>query len=181
MALGNTTETFGLVSRSLHWLIALLIFALVALGWYMVDLTYFDRWYNQSLSAHKALGLLVLVLGLGSLLWRLVSPLPLPIASLSTVERRAAVSMHHLLLLLIIAIPASGYLISTSAGKAVEIFSWFEVPALFSVGNELRDIAIELHFWLAYGILGLAGLHLLAALKHHFVNRDRTLLRMLGR
>jgi len=149
MRLRNTADRFGLVTKLLHWSTALLIIGLIALGWYMVDLTYFDRWYNTSLSLHRAFGVVVFVLGVVTLLWRAVSRSPGPQASLEPWERKLAVSMHHLLFLMVFAIPISGYLISTSAGKSVDLFGWFEIPALFPVDNQVRDIAIAIHFYIA--------------------------------
>lgn len=181
MKVRNTAAGFGLLTKLLHWATALLIIGLIALGWYMVDLTYFDRWYNTSLSVHRALGMVVFALGVLTLSWRLVSPSPGPQASLKRWERQLASAMHHLLLLMVIAIPVSGYLISTSAGKAIDFFGWFEIPAVISVDEALRDIAIEVHFYLAYATAGLVCLHAGAALKHQFIDRDGTLARMLWR
>ena len=74
MRLLNSAAHYGLVSKLLHWVIALSMIGLIWLGWYMVDLTYFDKWYNQSLSLHKALGMLVLGLALVLFVWKIVSP-----------------------------------------------------------------------------------------------------------
>ena len=179
MRLRNTADRFGLVTKLLHWSTALLIIGLIALGWYMVDLTYFDRWYNTSLSLHRAFGVVVFVLGVVTLLWRAVSRSPGPQASLEPWERKLTVTMHHLLFLMVFAIPISGYLISTSAGKSVDLFGWFEIPALFPVDNQVRDIAIAIHFYIAYATAVLVCMHAGAALKHQFFDRDGTLARMI--
>ena len=176
--LRNTANRFGLVAKSLHWSVAVLILGLVWLGWYMVDLTYYDRWYNDSLTAHRALGLLVLVLAVAKIGWALVPPSPAPTAATAW-ERAAAKAMHHVLYLLMLALPITGYVISSSKGAAIPIFSWFDVPALFSVSEKWRDIAIELHYYLAYGIVVLVAGHAGAAIKHQFIDRDGTLGRML--
>jgi cytochrome b561 len=75
-------------------------------------------------------------------------------------------------------IPATGYIISTSAGDGISMFGWFEVPALLPAGETVRDIAIELHYWLAYGTAALVVIHAAAAVKHQFIDRDGTLRRM---
>lgn len=181
MRIRNTADSYGLVSRALHWLTALLILGLIALGWYMVDLSYFDRWYNESLELHKVLGLLVLVLGIVTAGWRVLSPSPASVASLTRWERLAATFMHYALFTMVFVVPVTGYLISTSAGKAIDVYGWFAVPALVEVDPALRDLAIELHFWLAYATAALAAVHAGAALKHQFVDRDGTLARMLWR
>jgi len=179
MRWSNDEQRYGLVTKALHWATALLILGLVALGWWMVDLSYFDRWYTRALAWHRAFGLAVFVLGVLTLMWHRVSLPPGPQASLRAWERKAATGMHHLLLLLVLAIPASGYVISTSAGQGIDVFGWFEVPAIGAVGPRLRDVAIDVHFYLAYAILALVGLHAGAALKHQFIDRDGTLARMI--
>lgn len=180
MLFRNTRERFGAVTRFLHWAIALLILFLIWLGWYMVNLTYYDKWYNASLHWHRALGLLVLALALLKIGWQLWSPPPHAAAgTLKPWERRAATAMHVLLVLMMLLIPITGYLISTSAGKSVPLVAGIEVPALFDVGKELRDLAIDVHFWLAYATAFLAAGHAGAALKHQFVDQDGTLARML--
>lgn len=177
--LKNSAERYGIVSRLLHWSIALLIFGLVALGWYMVDLTYYDRWYYTSLSAHKALGILVLELAILKILWSLYSRPPEFAPTLKPWERISARIMHGVLYLMMILIPVTGYIISTSAGDPVSFFGWYQVPALFPKNEGMRDLAIELHYYLAYGTAVLAALHGLAALKHHFIDRDGTLRKMI--
>ncbi|MOA52423.1 hypothetical protein D3C78_1757160 [compost metagenome] len=75
----------------------------------------------------------------------------------------------------------SGYLISTADGRGIEVFGWFTVPATLSGIDGQEDIAGVVHLWLAWGLIGMAALHALAALKHHFIDRDATLSQMLGR
>jgi cytochrome b561 len=180
MLFRNTAERFGLVTKLLHWSIALLILFLVWLGWYMVDLTYYDRWYNSSLHWHRALGLLVLALALFKIGWQFRFPAPhAASAALKPWERAAARGMHLLLIGMMLLIPVTGYLISTSAGKSIPLFAGLEIPALIDVDVRLRDLAIEVHFWLAYATAFLAGGHAGAAFKHEFLNRDGTLARML--
>lgn len=177
--LKNSIERYGAISKILHWAIALLIIGLIWLGWYMVDLTYYDRWYYDSLMAHKALGMVVLTLALIQILWTVYSRSPDYVPNLKPWERIAAKIVHLTLFGVMFAIPATGYLISTSANDPVSIFGWFEIPAIFPVDEGTRDLAIELHFYLAYGAACVVVVHALAALKHHFVDRDDTLRRML--
>lgn len=179
MLIKNTRDSFGLITKVLHWSIGLLIIFLIWLGWYMVDLTYFDKWYNESLSMHKALGMIVLGLALLKIGWQVYSPPPHATAGLKPWERRSATGMHLALLVMMVLIPVTGYFISTSAGKSVEIFGLLQIPALFEVSKPMRNLAIELHFWLAYGTAVLVSGHAGAALMHEFVKRDGTLKRML--
>ena len=175
----NSRDRYGLLSKSLHWLNALLIIGLIGLGFYMVGLSYYDRWYNAALTWHKSLGLIALAVAMVMTGWQWYSPPPLPLAKLKWWEQRAARVMHAVLFVLMFVIPVSGYLISTSAGQGVDIFGLVRIPALVQGGTSLRDGAIAVHFYAAYGaallVLGHAG----AALKHHFINHDETLRRML--
>lgn len=175
----NSAEGYGRVSRLLHWSIALGIFGLVGLGWYMVGLTYFDPLYHTALSWHKAVGMAVLLLGALFLAWKLISPSPPHPASLGRLQQQAAGTVHVVLVLMILTIPLTGYLISTSDGKPIELAWGLAVPALFTVETWLRDLAIEVHFWCAYGTAILAMGHAGAALKHQFIDRDGILSRML--
>ena len=175
----NTPARFGLFSKLLHWSIAILILGLIWLGWYMVDLTYYDKWYNDSLHYHKSLGILALALALIKIGWQQYTPAPGPLADLQTWERNGARFMHYVLWSMMLLIPVTGYLISTSAGKPIQLFNWFALPAVIDVNEELRDIAITVHYYLAYATLFLVLGHAGAALKHHFINKDNTLKRML--
>ena len=79
---------------------------------------------------------------------------------------------------MMVLIPVTGYLISTSEGDPVSVFGWLEVPAVAPQSDALRDAAIALHYYFAYGTVILAGLHALAAIKHHLVDRYGTLTKM---
>jgi len=179
--LRNTPDSYGLVTKVLHWSIAGLIFGLIGLGRYMVDLTYFDRWYNASLAWHRVLGLVVLLLAALFVGWKAVSPSPLHPRGLPRLQRIAAVSVHLALMLMMFLLPVTGYLISTSAGKPIDVFGLFEVPVLFPVDRGLRDLAIDVHYYAAYATGVLALGHAGAALKHQFIDRDGLLARMLWR
>ncbi|MBL28575.1 MAG: cytochrome b [Rhodospirillaceae bacterium] len=177
--LANGPDRYGLVSKLLHWLIAAGIVGLVILGWWMVGLSYYDAWYNRGLALHRAFGLIVLALAILFVGWRLLSPPPRLQQTLKPWERAAANTVHVVLLAAMVAIPTSGYFISTSAGAGVPIFGLFEVPALTAVPDRLRDLAIAVHYYLAYGVIAVAAMHAGAALKHQFIDRDGTLKRML--
>ena len=179
MLMKNTPARFGRVTQLLHWSIAILILGLVWLGWYMVDLTYYDKWYNDSLHYHKSFGILVLALALAKMGWQHYTPAPGPLPGLRLWEKTGAKLMHYALWGMMLLIPITGYLISTSAGKPIQLFNWFALPALVDVDEELRELAITVHYYLAYATLFLVVGHAGAALKHHIINRDETLKRML--
>ncbi len=177
--LRSTGERYGSITRLLHWAIAFLIIGLIVLGWWMVDLSYYDRWYNRSLELHKGIGMIVLALAVVKTGWMIFDGKPEFPATIRRWERAAATAANHLFYLLMLLIPVTGYIISTSAGDGISIFGWFEAPAIFSAGEAVRDLAIELHYWLAYATAGLVFIHALAALKHQFMDHDGMLRRML--
>ena len=179
MQIKNSADKFGLITRLLHWIIGLSIIFLIWLGWYMVDLTYYDKWYNSSLTWHKSLGMIVLGLALIKLGWQFYSSPPDTVGKLKPWEKTSARLMHGILLTVMVLIPVTGYLISTSDGKAVAVFSWFNIPAIISDDSRIRDLAIDAHFYLAYGTAVLVIGHIGAALKHQFIDKDSTLTRML--
>lgn len=179
--LRNTSDSYGLVAIVLHWVVALTVFGLFALGLWMVELTYYDPLYRTAPWVHKSVGVLLFATLLLRLSWRQLNPRPQPLPGHSRVERRAAKVAHLLLYLLLFAVMISGYLISTADGKPVDVFGWFSVPATLSGIDNQEDIAGDVHLALAITVVSLAGVHALAALKHHFIDRDGTLRRMLGR
>ena len=172
-------DHYGVVASGFHWAIALAIVGLVGLGAWMVGLTYYDPWYYDSLALHKAIGIVVLALALAKFGWRLADRNPGFGPEVRPHERAAATTMHWLLNALMVLLPLTGYLISTSEGAGIEMFGLFDVPALVDVSAATRDLAIDIHYYFAYGGIALVAIHIGAALKHHFVDRGSTLRRML--
>lgn len=177
----NTARHYGWASIALHWIVALAVFGLFGLGFWMVDLTYYSAWYRTAPDIHKSVGLLLFLVMLGRLAWRLSSPPPAALASHGPLTRLAARAGHGLLYLLLFGVMASGYLISTADGRPISVFGLVDVPALPALMEQQEDVAGAVHRYLAWGLVALAAVHALAALKHHFIDRDATLLRMLGR
>ncbi|ADD76616.1 MULTISPECIES: cytochrome b [Pantoea] len=180
MLLRNSPGRYGWLSIFLHWSMALVIYAMFALGLWMVGLSYYDTWYHNAPEIHKSIGVILMLALIIRLIWRVVSPPPKPLSSYSPLVRITAVVAHGLLYGLLIAILFSGYLISTADGKPVSVFGWFSLPAVLTGAGEQADLAGDIHLWLAWCIVILSVLHGLAALKHHFIDRDITLKRMLG-
>jgi cytochrome b561 len=177
----NSPNSYGLVSIWVHWLVALVFFGLFGLGLWMVELDYYSAWRQTGPELHKSIGLLLFALMLLRLLWRFLSPLPLPLSSYSRLTRLGAKLGHGLLYLGLFALMIAGYLISTADGQGISVFDWFEVPALLSGIANQEDTAGWVHEYLAWALVVLTVLHGLAALKHHYFDRDVTLLRMFGR
>lgn len=174
----NTRSGWGLISIALHWLSALVVVGLFALGWWMTDLGYFDAWYNRAPWWHRSIGMLLLFATLLRIVWRLAQPTPQ--AHGSRLERLAAHFGHTALYVLMLAVLFSGYLISTAKGRGISVFDWFEVPALISGLPDQASVAGAIHWYSALALIVLAVGHTLAALKHHFLDRHDTLVRMLN-
>jgi cytochrome b561 len=147
----------------------------------MVELTYYDPWYNRLPFIHKSLGMLLILVFLAGLLWRFINSKPEAATGVSAVEHKLAKAMHWVFYLVIAIILASGYLIPTADGSAVSVFDIISVPATITSIPEQQDIAGVVHRYLSYLLIGLVAVHAGAALKHHFINRDNTLRRMLAR
>ncbi len=168
------------MSILLHWISAAAVVGLFAVGVYMVELTYYDPLYNRLPSLHKSIGLLHALVFAFWIGWRLANPWPAPVSGTGVLEARAARVAKHVLYWLIAAVIVSGYLIPTAGGAPISVFGWFDVPAIASGLPRQEDIAGLVHRYAAYGLIALAGLHAAAALKHHWIDRDGTLRRMLG-
>ncbi len=175
----HVLHSYDPISKWLHWVITLLMIALLAIGWIMVDLGYYHPWYHRSLTWHKSLGIIVGLIVLVKFAWRLITSYPKADSSLNTFEKVASKIAHHFLLLSMTVLPLSGYLISSSAGDAIDVFNWFSVPAIAQVSAALREQAINIHYYIAYATIAVVFLHIAGALKHHFIDKKDTLKRML--
>ncbi|HHU4048696.1 TPA: cytochrome b [Enterobacter cloacae] len=181
MQLRNSSQRYGIISMCLHWIVALTVYAMFGLGLWMVTLSYYDSWYHQAPELHKSIGILLMMTLVIRVIWRHISPPPAAPKTHSKLTRVSAVAAHVTLYILLFAILISGYLISTADGKPINVFGLFEVPATLSDAGVQADTAGMVHLWLAWSVVILSVLHGLAALKHHFIDKDDTLKRMLGR
>jgi cytochrome b561 len=177
--LKDSTSGDGLVTIILHWVCAPLIIFLFGLGIYMRGLDYYSPWYNRGPAIHIALGLLVFALMLLRLLWRKSNQDPNAIPTINKSNLVAASIVKVLLYVGVFVICISGYFITTAEGTGASFFGLFSIPASveFSAVNVDRMGAI--HKYCAWALMGIVILHASGALFHHFVKRDRTLVRML--
>lgn len=179
MQLKSSESSWGLVSITLHWLVAITVFGLFALGLWMTSLNYYHPWYQLAPMIHKSVGIILFGLLLLRLLWRLTGRPPAPLPSHAAWERGLAHAVHLVLYLLLFAIMVSGYLISTADGRAIAVFNWFEIPA-FTLGIEQQEeFAGAVHYALALAMIAIVGVHAAGAIKHHLLDRDETLKRMI--
>ena len=178
MQITNQKHTYGWISIVLHWVIAAVVLGTFALGFWMVGLDYYSNWYHDAPNIHKSVGVLLLITMLGRFFWNQFNSKPQPLGN-SSIQKSAAKAVHFILYLLVFLIGVSGYLISTAESQPIAVFNWFEVPAWLTPFEDQADVAGDIHEWLAYALIGLVSLHAAAAVKHHFVEKDNTLKRMI--
>jgi cytochrome b561 len=179
--LANTEQRYGVVAVVLHWGMALLLIALVALGLYMASLpdAGFDTRKITLILLHKQLGMAALALVMLRLAWRVGNALPRLVESLPDWQKLAARFVHLCFYGLMIALPLTGWLMSSAAGIPVSLLGLFDLPDLVPHDESLFHGLIVVHRWLGYALIGCIGLHVGAALGHHFIFRDETLKKML--
>jgi cytochrome b561 len=170
------------VAIALHWTIAALIIFMLALGLVMEDLPISIKFSAYTL--HKSIGITVLALSIFRLIWRLMNPPPALPAGMKAWEKLLAHTAHWGLYFLIIAMPLTGWLLVSASRKYPTVFFWLgEVPFIpMPKGIAPKATAEwfeEMHELFANGAIALIVLHVGAALKHHLVNKDNVLTRML--
>ena len=161
----------------LHWLTLLLIACGFSLGRWMVDLPIAPQTV-RIYAYHKWIGITVFLLTLARLAWRFAHPVR-PLATMPEWQRRAAAASHALLYAFLIAIPLSGWIYSSATGAQVVYLGLMPLPNLVGKDRALAAALKTVHFTLNFTLLALVTVHAGAALRHHFIDRDRVLLRML--
>lgn len=163
---------------ALHWMVAALIFCAFPIGLYMSDLK-LSPLKLQLFSYHKWLGVTVFLMVVIRMVWRATHTPPALPGSIAVWQQRAAHGLHHLLYVLMFAIPVTGWLMSSAKGVPTVYLGLIPLPDLLSKDKELGHLLENIHATLNYLMLALLVLHVAAALKHHFIERDDTLARML--
>lgn len=171
-------QRYSTASIVMHWLVALLIVGAFAMGWYMTDLK-ISPTKLKLYSWHKWLGVSIFGLVALRLIIRLWKGAPSYPNTMQAWEKQLANLMHGALYVLMFVVPLSGYLYTYAAGFPVVYLGMFEMPALITPNPEWKDFFKEGHELLTTGLVILIGLHLAAALKHHLINKDGILQRML--
>ncbi len=165
-------------AMALHWLIAALIVAGFTLGLSMIGLP-LSRQKLQWYAWHKWIGLTVWLFSAARLAWRWRHPPPPPPAAMAPWQVRAAGFVHGLLYALLLVIPLTGWLYSSASGVQVVYLGLVPLPDLVPRDRALADLLKSCHVGLNFTLLALVCLHVAAALKHHLVDRDAVLTRML--
>jgi cytochrome b561 len=169
---------YGAVAQLLHWVVAALIVTQFTLAWLADDLPIGAR-KLALLARHKSFGMTILALAILRLLWRLKAAAPPLPAGMTRLEQALAKITHVALYVFIFIMPLTGWMMSSAKGFSVSWFGFFTWPNLIGKDEAAFNFLRATHDTLSYALLAIASLHILAALKHHFWNRDNVLVRML--
>ena len=172
------TTHYTATAKLLHWLMAALLFGLLALGFYMHDLP-LSPTKLQIYSWHKWAGVTAFLLLAFRLLWRVTHRPPALPESMPKLMQFAAHAGHLMLYLLMIAIPLSGWLMSSAKGFQTVYFGILPIPDLLDKNKELGELLALVHKSLNLLFVAVLTGHIGAALKHHFIDQDDILKRML--
>lgn len=190
MSVKNTTTAWGWPARALHWIMALMIFVMLGFGTYMSNFVTDLVQQFQMVQQHKSVGFLVFTLAVLRVLWRLLNrKTPELPGTMPGWQRAASHASHLALYALIFAMPITGWLMASASPLNDEgayptrvpnmVFGVFEMPDPFPTGSEALTEALHTAHWLfAMALAGILLVHIAAALKHHFVDKDAILRRM---
>ena len=171
------TDSYTRTAITLHWTVSALVITALAMGWIMTDMA-ISPLRLQVYSWHKWIGITVLALFFVRALWRLTHPAPAPLP-MPAWQRYAAQFLHGFLYAMLLVQPITGWLFSNASGRAIVYLGLIPLPNLVGKDKALAGILREVHSTGGLVLAIAVGLHLLAALKHHFIDRDDTLRRML--
>ena len=178
MPIRNTTLRWGSIAQLFHWVIVVLVITQFVLA---------NEYHHLPLglaklgviAKHKSVGITIFALAVLRLVWRFLNPTPQLPDTLKPYERVLANVTHFALYAILFLMPITGWIMSSARSFPVSWFGLFQLPDLVAPNRPLYDVLQETHDTLAWLLVGVATLHLLAALKHHFVLKDDTLRRML--
>ncbi|MDR3368454.1 cytochrome b [Rhodoferax sp.] len=180
----SSQPRYTTVAIVLHWLLAMALLVIFALGLYMVELSFSPlrlKLYNW----HKWAGVSILLLSVARVVWRVTHrPPALPTTvtrSMPGWQMQAHHATHHLMYALFFAVPLLGWAYSSAAGFPIVLFGQIPLPDFVGADKALAAMIKPLHQLSAWALMGLAALHVAAALKHQWLDRDGLLLRMLPR
>lgn len=174
----NTAERYGLMARSFHWSMALIILGLLAVGIYMEDLAREDANRGMLYGLHKSFGALALALVAVRLSWRLMDRPPALPPTLPSWQAVLARSAHVFLYVAMVVMPLSGWVMSEGYGHSVSVFGWFELPQLVTKNIDLAKLAQATHFWMSRVMIAVLVMHIGGALMHRFHYKDDIFRRM---
>ncbi len=174
----NTERRWGAVAKSFHWITALLVIGMLCAGLYMTGLENSPQKF-QIYGLHKSIGVTILLIVVLRILWKSVTVRPEELATHKKWERALARLVHFFLYFAILTMPLSGWAMSSAKNFPVSVFGLFTLPNIVGPNPGLAGLLAEYHEILAWALMGAIGLHFAGAIKHHIIDRDETLRRML--
>ncbi len=176
--LKNNGYAYGNITKLLHWLIAVLVIGMLIFGLILVKLPN-SHLKSILIDLHKSVGLTILLLMIIRLYWRFVDPIPVLPITVPPWEKLAARTVQALFYLVLFIMPVSGWLMSSFGGHPVIFWAWFNTALPVAKNTHLAENLFTVHSVIAWVIIGLLVLHIGAALKHHFIEKNNVLRRML--
>jgi len=176
----GTHDNYSIIARFNHWLITIAIIVMLAFGSYLATFVESGPAKGELIGIHKAFGVLVLLFALWRVAFRLILGFKEDAVPMASWQETFARTVHWVLMVAILVMPLSGITGSYFAGRATDVFGFFTIPAGPEV-EFLSGIGGAVHGVTAWVLVIALLLHILAALKHHLIDRDTTLLRMLGK
>ncbi len=180
----DSPTKFSHLTLSLHWLVGLTMIGLLGVGVYMAE--------NEAYSfypIHKSIGVLIVLIVIPRVIWRIMNGWPKPAGDYSAIEHNLAKVVHWVLILGTLLMPISGMMMSGLGGHGIDIFGWElmashydpETKEAIPVNATLAGIGYQAHGLIGWLLIGSLLLHIVGAFKHHIVDKDGTLKRMLGK
>lgn len=177
MQIKNTSTSYGVVSKSFHWVLAVLIIGLLAVGLYMTDMQNSPSKF-ELYGLHKSTGLVALILVMMRFIWKVRNETPGLPDAIPPLQKIASRAAHAFLYIAMFVMPLSGWGMSSAGGHKVTFYGLFEVPPLVPQSKMLGGILHETHELLANVLIVVLVVHVLAAFLHHFWYKDGVLKRM---
>ena len=178
----SSDQEWGAVYKLLHWLVAVLVLAMIGIGWFMTEALEDDVMGKfRAYQLHKSIGMTVLVLVLVRLIWRITNRVPRLPEKMPAYERWLARATHWIFYGLLFAMPITGWLMVSAAPINIPtiVFGLIGIPHLLAPDEALFTTLRDLHEVLSLVLVAVIVVHVLGALKHHFIARDSVLRRML--
>ena len=157
----NYVRNYNPLARAMHWISARAIFGLFGVGLWMVDLSYYSEWYKTAPDYHRSVGILLATVTVVRLLWKLVTTSPK--VEGKSYEVAAAKIAHGFMYINLAVLFISGYLISTSDGRGIEVFNWFIVPSMGELFANQSDLAGTIHYYAAWVLIIMALFSIIGA------------------
>ncbi|MBI1215590.1 MAG: cytochrome b [Alphaproteobacteria bacterium] len=184
MQFKNTDKSYGAVTKTFHWLSALLVIGLICVGLYFSDMPNSPATMHtklQLVTMHKSFGIIVLCLTVLRIIWHIYTRKPGLVDGMKKWERVAAKGAHYFLYFAMLALPLSGWGLTSAAGRPVKLFGLdaLTLPDLVAKNHDLKETLEDFHSTVAWILIGVIAVHAAAALKHHIIEKDSTLRRML--